>query len=73
MLLTRKELKEYLTRFRISIPKKLEYEILEQYGVPAVDDAGHIFEYSEQDISEQVRKIIQNYQKERRLTVKNFN
>ena len=36
-------------------------ELLEQYGQPVTDDEGHVFEYSEQDISEQLRKAIQQY------------
>lgn len=56
MLLTRKELNEILRNWRISIPAELKKELLEQYGNLATDDEGNVFEYTEQDICEQLRK-----------------
>lgn len=61
MLLTKKYLKKYLNNRHISIPNSLVNELIEQYGNLVVDNEGNKFEYSEQDIYEQVRKIIQNY------------
>jgi hypothetical protein len=63
MLLTKKSLKEILENMRISIPKQLEKEILEQYGNYETDDEGHVFEYTEQDIYEQLRKKLRPYEK----------
>lgn len=48
MLLTKNDLKEYLEVKRISIPKSLEKELLNEYGNYATDDEGHVFEYTEQ-------------------------
>ncbi|MFA7078429.1 MAG: hypothetical protein WC147_08490 [Syntrophomonas sp.] len=48
---------------RISIPTDLEKELLDQYGDYATDDEGHVFEYTEQDIYEQLRKKLRPYEK----------
>jgi len=34
----------------------LKEELLEQYGNPVNDDEGHLHDYTEQDIYEQLRK-----------------
>ena len=56
MLLTRTVLNLILNNLRVSIPKDLEKELLDQYGKLVTDDEGHIFEFTEQDICEQLRK-----------------
>ena len=61
MLLTKKKLNLMLENLRVSIPSDLEKELLDQYGNLATDDAGHVFEYTEQDIYEQLRKILRPY------------
>ena len=43
----------------------LEKELLDQYCNLATDDEGHIFEYTEQDIYEQLRKKLLPYEKNR--------
>ena len=50
MLLTRIKLNLTLNNLRVSIPKGLEKELLDQYGKLVTDDEGHIFEFTEQDI-----------------------
>jgi hypothetical protein len=60
MLLTKKDLKEYQKNMRINIPDSLAKELLDIYGTPVTDDEGHVFEYTEQDIYEQIRKIIRD-------------
>ncbi len=62
MLLTKKELRNYLDVMRVSIPESLEKELLEQYGNYVADEEGRVFEYTEQDIYEQLRKKIRPYQ-----------
>lgn len=62
MLLTKKHLKEILENMRISIPEALAKELLDQYGNYAMDDEGHVFEYTEQDIYEQLRKKLHPYE-----------
>jgi len=62
MILTKKDLKEYQENMRVYISDSLATELLEQYGRPVIDDEGHIFEYTEQDIYEQIRKIIRDNQ-----------
>ena len=61
MILKKEDLEQYLKNMRISIPEKFARELLEQYGQSVTDDEGHVFEYSKQDISEQLRKAIQQY------------
>ncbi len=56
MILTKKYLKEYLEKRLLSIPESLEKELLREYGRPVMDDEGHLREYTEQDICEQLRK-----------------
>jgi hypothetical protein len=63
MILTKKELKEYLQSMRISIPAEYEKELLAQFGSLATDDEGHVFEYTEQDIYEQLRKKLRLFEK----------
>jgi len=63
VLLTKKELNIILGNMRISIPAELEKELLDRYGIFATDDEGHIFEYTEQDIYEQLRKKLRPYVK----------
>lgn len=60
MILTKEDLKKLQESMRISIPCNLEKELLKEYGHPVIDDEGHVFEYTEQDIYEQIRKIVQD-------------
>lgn len=63
MLLTRKELNEILRSWRIwYIPAELKKELLEQYGNLWTDDEGYLHDYTEQDICEQLRKILRPYE-----------
>lgn len=61
MLLTKKDLEEYQVCTRTYIPEKLAKKLLIIYGNYALDDEGHLHEYTEQDIYEQIRKIIRDY------------
>lgn len=70
MILTKKLLQEYLVSRRINIPEKLEKNLLKKYGKELTDNDGHIYEYSEQDIYEQMRKLIQNFQEGEELKTK---
>lgn len=63
MILTEQELKSILESMRISIPAELEKELLTQYGSYATDEECHVFEYTEQDIYEQLRKKLRLYEK----------
>jgi hypothetical protein len=64
MLLTRKELNNILRGWRIwDIPAELKEELLERYGNPVTDDEGHLRDYTEQDIYEQLRKKLLPYAK----------
>lgn len=63
MLLTKKELTRILQDWRMSIPAELERELLDDYGNPVTDDQGHLHDYTEQDISEQLRKKLLPYAK----------
>ena len=65
MLLTKKELRTVLENLRVKIPAELETELLHEYGDLVTDDEGHVFEYTEQDIYEQLRKKLLPYVKNR--------
>lgn len=56
MLLPRSYLRKLQKSMRISIPDRLERVLLQEYGNPAIDDDGRVFEYTEQDSYEQLRK-----------------
>ena len=62
MLLTRKELTTILENLRARVPAEVEKELLDEYGHLVADDEGHVREYTEQDIYEQVRKRLYLYQ-----------
>ena len=64
MLLTKQKLNTVLEDLRISIPDELQEELVERYGNTAVTDDGRTIEYSEQDIAEQLRKILRSINKE---------
>ena len=71
MLLTKKQLNAILENLRVSIPADLEQRLLDEYGNLAADDTGRVFEYTEQDICEQLRKIVRPYENTNR-EVKGF-
>ncbi|MCC5910760.1 MAG: hypothetical protein JJT76_10020 [Clostridiaceae bacterium] len=58
MLLTKKYLEKYLSNHRVSISDSQKEELINTYGSRVVDDYGHLHEYTEQDICEQLRKIV---------------
>ena len=64
MLLTKYKLNIILRNLKISIPDELQKELLERFGNVAVTDDGRTIEYSEQDICEQLRKILRPVNKE---------
>jgi len=62
MLLTRKELHRIIQDWRIGpIPRELEKELLEVYGHDLVTEEGLTLEYSEQDIVEQLQKVLRPF------------
>jgi len=63
MLLTKKWLRTIMQNMRVRVPAELENELLDEYGNPITDDEGHVFEYTEQDICEQLRKKLSPYEK----------
>lgn len=58
MLLTKRYLEKYLGNHRITILDSQKEELINTYGSKVVDDSGHLHEYTEQDICEQLRKIV---------------
>lgn len=64
MLLTKRKLNTISENLRISVPHELQEALLEIYGNMAVTDDGRNIEYSEQDICEQLRKILRPINKE---------
>ena len=61
MLLTRNMLNTILRNHRVSIPADLKKELLAEYGNLVLTEDGRVIEYSEQDICEQLRKILRPY------------
>jgi len=62
MLLTRRMLNQILRNWRICyVPAELKKELLEEFGNPCIDDEGHLHDYTEQDICEQLRKKLSPY------------
>jgi len=62
MLLTKKRLTAILENLRVSISADLEKELLGEYGNLVVTEDERVIEYSEQDICEQLRKIVRSYE-----------
>ncbi len=58
MILTKRYLEEFLEGMWISIPESFKKELLREYSHPVMDEEGHMHEYTEQDIYEQLRKRI---------------
>lgn len=56
MILTKKSLSDLLENMWVSIPESLEKDLLHDYGHPVADEEGHVREYTDQDIYEQIRK-----------------
>lgn len=61
MRLTQRELNRILRNLRVYIPADVKRTLLDTYGSSAVDDDGPIHQYTEQDICEQLRKILRPY------------
>ena len=62
MLLTKQKLNNILRNYRVQIPGKFKKDLLEQYGNTVMTEDGRTIEYSEQDICEQLRKIVRSYE-----------
>jgi hypothetical protein len=61
MIVTKKYIQDLRKHSFLHISKDMEKLILEQFGKePEPDKDGHINEYTEQDIWEQIRKMIRN-------------
>jgi hypothetical protein len=62
MLLTRRMLNQILRNWRIwYVPAEVKKELLEEFGNLWADDEGHLHDFTEQDICEHLRKILQAY------------
>jgi hypothetical protein len=62
MLLSKQKLNNVLRNRRVQVPSELKKELLEQYGNTAITEDGRIIEYSEQDVCEQLRKIVRSHE-----------
>lgn len=61
MVITKKDIQELREKAFFDISPELEALILEKLGSePGFDEDGHYYEYSEQDIWEQLRKLLRN-------------
>lgn len=60
--MNRSDVRKILAGMRTSVPAELEKELLEQYtGIS--DDDGHEIQYTGQDVYEQLRKKLRQYEK----------
>jgi hypothetical protein len=62
MMLTKQKLNKVLRDYKVQVPSELKKELLEQYGNTVMTEDGRTIEYSEQDICEQLRKIVRSYE-----------
>ncbi|AGK97706.1 hypothetical protein [Clostridium pasteurianum] len=61
MIVTKKYIQDLREKSFLNISEIMEKLILEKFGKePKPDENGHIYEYTEQDIFEQIRKMISN-------------
>lgn len=59
MIVTKKYIKNLREKSFLNISADMERKILEKFGKePEPDEEGNLYEYSEQDIWEQIRKMI---------------
>lgn len=72
MLLTKKYLKKLLEGMWVSLPENREKELLEHFSELCIDDEGHVHDYTEQDIYENVRKVVQEEEHNRKMVVPDF-
>jgi hypothetical protein len=66
-MLTMRKLNAILQTWRISISPELKKKLLEEYRNPVLDTEGHLHNFTEQDICEQLRKRLlydENFDKE---------
>jgi hypothetical protein len=62
MMLTKQKLNKVLRDYKVQVPSELKKELLEQYGNTVMTEDGRTIKYSEQDICEQLRKIVRSYE-----------
>ena len=59
MIATKKSIHDLREKSCINISEEMERCILEQFGKePEPDEDGRVYEYTEQDLHEQIRKMI---------------
>jgi len=72
MLLTKRYLKKLLENMRATLPEYRERELLEHFGKISIDTNGYKRDYTEQDISENVRKVIQEEELNKKAVIPEF-
>lgn len=60
MIVTKKYIRELREKSFLDISESMEKLILEKFGKEPEDDDGNVYEFSEQDIWEQIRKMIRD-------------
>ena len=61
MIVTKKYIRDLREKSFLNISEETEKRILEKLGKePGLDDDGHIQTYTDQDLYEQIRKMIRN-------------
>ena len=61
MIITKKDIQDLREKSFLNISDDTEKLILDKFGKePEPDENGYIYEYTEQDIWEQIRKMISN-------------
>lgn len=59
MIVTKKYINQLREKSFLNISEDLEKSILEEFGSAPIDEYGRVYEYTEQDIYEHIRKMIQ--------------
>ncbi|HBL48975.1 MAG TPA: hypothetical protein DDZ65_01850 [Firmicutes bacterium] len=61
--MNKSDIRKILAGMRVSLPTDIEKELLEQYTGHIIDDEGHEIQYTKQDVDEQLRKKLYQYEK----------
>ena len=56
--MNRSDMRKILAGMRVTVPVEVEKEMLVLYTSHIIDDEGHEIQYTEQDVYEQLRKIL---------------
>lgn len=59
MIVTKKYINDLRKKSFLNISEDMENLILDKFGQEPIDEEGNVYDYTEQDIYEQIRKMLQ--------------